>query len=144
MVGDMKYTSLDVRMKRYEAVSDIVLMRRTPVILRFDMCHGHTFTKGFDKPFDSVYMATMQKTMEALCNDIQGAVYQEIVYQNTKKELPFFLDIATKETLPHLDLCEIKQYDLDDALSNVEKNVPRFQAIKNGLIEPERCEDLRV
>ena len=71
----MKYTSLDVRMKRYEAVSDVFLMRRTPVILRFDMCHGHTFTKGFDKPFDSVYMATMQKTMEALCNDIQGAVF---------------------------------------------------------------------
>jgi hypothetical protein len=73
--------------------------------------------------------------------DIQGAVYQEVVYQNIKKELPFFLNIATKETLPHLELCEIKQYDLDDALRNVEKNVPRFQAIKNGLIEPERCEE---
>ena len=28
--------------------------------------------------------------------DLQGAVYQEIVYQNTGKRLPFYLDIATK------------------------------------------------
>ncbi|MBQ8766089.1 MAG: PD-(D/E)XK nuclease-like domain-containing protein [Clostridia bacterium] len=73
--------------------------------------------------------------------DIQGAVYQEIVYQNTNKRLPFFLCIATKETIPHLELCEIKQYDLDEALSNVEKKVQRFQALKNGEIEPERCEE---
>lgn len=73
--------------------------------------------------------------------DIQGAIYQEVVFQNIKKELPFFLDLATKEKPAHLDSAEIKQYDLDDALRNVEKNAPRFQAIKNGLIEPERCED---
>lgn len=73
--------------------------------------------------------------------DIQGAVYQAIVYQNTQKELPFFLDIATKEKPAHLDVAEIKQYDLDDALQRVEKLAPRFQAIKNGLIEPERCEE---
>ena len=65
----------------------------------------------------------------------------EIVHQNTKKRLPFFLDIATKEKPAHLDVAEIKQYDLDDALSRVEKLAPRFQAIKNGLIEPERCEE---
>ena len=46
-----------------------------------------------------------------------------------------------KETIPHLDLCEIKQYDLDDALENIKKKVPRFLAIKQGLIEPERCEE---
>lgn len=73
--------------------------------------------------------------------DIQGAVYQEIVYQNVGEQLPFYLNIATKETLPHLDVAEIKQYDLDDALDNVKKLAPRFQAIKQGLIEPERCEE---
>lgn len=71
--------------------------------------------------------------------DIQGAVYQEIVYQNTGERLPFYLDIATKETPTHLAVAEIKQYDLDEALETVIKNAPRFQAIKNGEIEPERC-----
>lgn len=73
--------------------------------------------------------------------DIQGAVYQEIVYQNTGHRLPFYLDIGTKEKPAHLAVAEIKQYDLDDALETVIKNAPRYQAIKNGEIEPERCED---
>lgn len=71
----------------------------------------------------------------------QGAVYQEIVRQNTNKVLPFFLDIATKETPSHLDVCQIMQYDLDEELVNIKKRVPRFQAIKNGEITPQRCEE---
>lgn len=71
----------------------------------------------------------------------QGAVYQEIVYQNTGERLPFFLVIATKETPAHLDVCEIKQYDLDEELANIKKRVERFGAIKKGEISPERCEE---
>lgn len=73
--------------------------------------------------------------------DLQGAIYQEIVYQNTGKRLPFYLDIATKETPSHLAVAEIKQYDLDEALETVKALAPRYQAIKNGEIEPERCEE---
>ena len=71
--------------------------------------------------------------------DIQGAVYQEIVRQNTGKRLPFYLDIATKETPTHLAVAEINQYDLDEALEIVKAFAPRYQSIKNGEIEPERC-----
>ena len=71
--------------------------------------------------------------------DIQGAVYQEVVRQNTGKRLPFYLDIATKETPTHLAVAEINQYDLDEALEIVKAFAPRYQAIKNGEIEPERC-----
>ena len=71
----------------------------------------------------------------------QGAVYQEIVFQNTGKRLPFYLVIATKETPIHLEVCEIKQYDLDEELENIKKRVGRFQAIKRGEIAPERCEE---
>jgi hypothetical protein len=71
----------------------------------------------------------------------QGSVYQEIVYQNTGKRLPFYLVIATKETPTHLDDCEIKQYDLDAELENIKKRVGRFQAIKSGEVPPERCEE---
>ena len=71
--------------------------------------------------------------------DIQGAVYQEIVRQNTGKRLPFYLDIATKETPAHLAVAEINQFDLDEALDVVKAWAPRYQAIKNGEIQPERC-----
>ena len=71
--------------------------------------------------------------------DIQGAVYQEIVRQNAGKRLPFYLDIGTKETPAHLAVAEINQYDLDEALDVVKTFAPRYQAIKNGEIEPERC-----
>ena len=73
--------------------------------------------------------------------DIQGAVYQEIVYQNTGKRLPFYLDVATKETPSHLAVAEIKQYDLDEALEIVKAFAPRYQAIKKGEIEPQRCDE---
>jgi hypothetical protein len=73
--------------------------------------------------------------------DIQGAVYQEIVRQNTGKRLPFYLDIGTKEKPAHLDIAEIKQYDLDAALDNVISRVPRFDLVKQGKAESERCEE---
>ena len=71
--------------------------------------------------------------------DIQGAVYQEIVRQNTGERLPFYLDIATKETPTHLAVAQINQYDLDESLETVKALAPRYQAIKNGEIKPERC-----
>jgi hypothetical protein len=73
--------------------------------------------------------------------DLQGAVYQEIVYQNTGKRLPFFLDIATKETPAHLTVAQINQHDLDEALETVKTFAPRYQAIKRGEIPPERCDE---
>ena len=73
--------------------------------------------------------------------DIQGAVYQEIVYQNTGKRLPVYLDIATKESPTHLAIAQIMQYDLDEALEKVKMFAPRFQAIKSSKIEPERCDE---
>ena len=71
--------------------------------------------------------------------DIQGAIYQEIVRQNTGKRLPFYLDIATKEVPTHLAVAEINQFDLDEALDLVKVWAPRYHAIKLGEIQPERC-----
>ena len=73
--------------------------------------------------------------------DLQGAVYQEIVYQNTGKRLPFYLDIGTKEVPSHIAIAEIKQYDLDEALDVIKSLAPRYHAIKKGDIEPERCDE---
>ena len=36
---------------------------------------------------------------------------------------------------------EINQWNMDEALDVVRKNIKRYQAIKLGEVEPERCED---
>lgn len=72
--------------------------------------------------------------------DISMAIYQEIVYQNTGERLPIYLVIVTKDAVPRIAVCEIKQWNLDDALEIVKKNLPRIIAVKNGEVEPDRCE----
>lgn len=71
----MSNDTLGTRMKRYEEVSRYKLIRRMPVILRFDQRAGHTFTRGLLKPHDEVYMKSMQETMQYLCKNIQGCVF---------------------------------------------------------------------
>lgn len=61
-------------MKAYESISKNFLIRRQPVIIRLDMKAGHTFTRGFNKPFDKVFMKSMKQTMKYLCENIQGCV----------------------------------------------------------------------
>ena len=74
-MGKKVKDSFGERMKMYEAVSDIRLMRRCPVIVRCDMRAGHTFTKGFNRPFDDIFADSMQMTMKSLCENIQGCVF---------------------------------------------------------------------
>lgn len=96
---------------------------------------------------DLKYMASLRSPnlftpmIEYWGYDIQAACYQEIVYQNTGKRLPFYFDVATKEKPAHLALGQISQWNIDKAMETVRKNIRRFQAIKDGKIEPERCED---
>ena len=73
--------------------------------------------------------------------DIQAAVYSEIVYQNTGNRLPFFLAAATKEKVTDYNIFHIVQSDIDLAMDTVKQNIQRFDAMKQGLIEPDRCGD---
>lgn len=72
--------------------------------------------------------------------DLQGAIYREIVRQNTGEKFPFFISAITKEKPePDLDVLWVPDEDLDIALSDVESLAPRFQLIKDGKLEPQRC-----
>ncbi|WP_304428814.1 PD-(D/E)XK nuclease-like domain-containing protein [uncultured Acetatifactor sp.] len=72
--------------------------------------------------------------------DIQGAVYQEIVRQNTGKKLPFYIAGATKEKEPDIRIIHVTDNYLQEALSVVEANTPRILSLKSGELEPDRCE----
>lgn len=69
------HDDLGVRMKTfYEQIPKTKLMRRCPVAIRIDGKAFHTFTRGFQKPFDEVLIKSMQGTMKYLCENIQGCV----------------------------------------------------------------------
>lgn len=70
------HDDLGTRMKEfYEQVPKFHLYRRTPVAIRIDGKAFHTFTRGFQKPFDEILIKSMQNTMEYLCENIQGCVF---------------------------------------------------------------------
>lgn len=70
----MKYDAIGTRMKKYEYVTRTHLANRCPVIIRIDGKAFHTFTRGFQKPFDEILVKAMQETMKYLCENIQGCV----------------------------------------------------------------------
>lgn len=67
------HDDLGTRMKNYEQRNRYYLQRRMPVIIRLDMRSGHTFTRGFKRPFDEVFIKSMQDTARYLCKNIMGA-----------------------------------------------------------------------
>ena len=77
--------------------------------------------------------------VQAYGYDIQGAIYQEIVRQNTGKKLPFVLAVTTKEECPDKALIMIDQYYLDKALQLVKDNCEHFDFIKKGIVLPKGC-----
>lgn len=72
--------------------------------------------------------------------DLQGAVYQEVVYRNTGIRLPFFIAAASKEKEPDIELIWIPDEHLHEKLIEVEHNTPKILALKEGGVEPIRCE----
>ena len=70
----MDRSDLANRMKDYEKRNRYYLQKRMPVILRLDSRAGHTFTRGFKRPFDEIFIQSMQETTKYLCENIQGCV----------------------------------------------------------------------
>ena len=71
---------------------------------------------------------------------IQGAVYQKVVEINTGKKLPFFIAAVSKEKEADIQVIAVEQSLLDEALTEVEHNVPSILALKAGEVNPLRCE----
>lgn len=72
--------------------------------------------------------------------DLQGAIYQEVVYRNTGERLPFFIAAASKEKEIDIELIWIPDEHLHEKLIEVEQNTPKILALKEGGVEPIRCE----
>ena len=71
--------------------------------------------------------------------DLQGAVYKAGVLMNTDELLPFYLAVDTKERTIDLDIFQIPDSTIDMALSEIERNIQHYAAVKQGLVPPVYC-----
>lgn len=72
----MAKDKLGLRMKsQYEHRARTFLPRRTYTLIRLDGKAFHTFTKGFDRPYDLDLMNMMDQTAITLCEQIQGVKF---------------------------------------------------------------------
>lgn len=96
----MKYDSLGDRMKGYENSYRLYLPRRMPVIIRIDGRAFHTFTRGFQRPFDEVLMSAMQLTAKKLCEEVAGC---KLAYVQSDEISLLVTNDDTLETQPWFD-----------------------------------------
>ena len=72
---------------------------------------------------------------------LQMAIYQQIYKENEGILLPCYLAVITKETPADIRLVKIEQERMDAEIAWLKNVLPRYEAIKDGAIDPERCED---
>lgn len=73
--------------------------------------------------------------------DLQGAIYQELVWQMTGRRLPFYINALSKQTPCDIDLIQVPQDRLDEAMARVTPSaLDRIAALKSGELKPTRCE----
>lgn len=70
---------------------------------------------------------------------IQAALYQEVVRQNTGKQLPFIIAACTKQKYSQRALLQIPQQIIDNELLFLQNYLPHLQDLKQGKIKPISC-----
>ena len=143
--------NLGTRMKTfYEQVPKFRLYRRTPVAIRIDGKAFHTFTRGFQKPFDEVLGNAMVKTMEYLCRNIQGCVFG---YTQSDEITLLLIDYQTFETDAWFDyevqkMCSIaasmatmafNKFFYEFMPADAENTGIYYKAIEKGAMFDARC-----
>ena len=114
-----------------------------PVKIKIDSLHPDKIVDlKIMSSFDNVYCPDRGSLpwFVAWGYDLQGAVYQEVVRQNSGVTMPVYLAAATKEKVTDIDIVHLSERDLDVALSQFKADVERFNAMKKGVIPVERCE----
>lgn len=114
-----------------------------PWKVKLDVYNGNRIVdlkcvRDFEDIFDKGY--GWRSWIEYWGYDIQGAVYQKVVEEDTGWKLPFYIAAVTKEKSPDIKVIQIPQHVLDAALGMVDAKIERFDLIKTGQVEPIRCE----
>lgn len=71
--------------------------------------------------------------------DIQGAIYQEVVFKNTGERLPFVIAGVSKEKYPDIEVIGFDQPRFNDVIREIESSLQRIVDLKAGKETPTRC-----
>ena len=112
--------SLGDRMKGYENAYRISLPRRMPIIVRIDGRAFHTFTKGFQKPYDSVLSQAMWETAQELCRQISGA---KLAYVQSDEISVLITNDDTLDTQPWFNNILQKIVSLSSSIATISFNM---------------------
>lgn len=112
-------------------------------ILTFELC-GVPWKAKLDSYHKGICICDLKyiRSYESLWKyhyDTQGAAYTYGAKSCGLGELPFYLAAVTKENVPDCDIFQVTQPQLDLALSEIEKRMDRFIAVKVGIEEPIHC-----
>ena len=72
--------------------------------------------------------------------ETQLAIYREVVRQNTGDTLPCFIAAIDKKPHPRPEIIQLDDALLDEALETVKQNCQKIIMLKNGEIDPIRCD----
>ena len=94
------------------------------------------------RDFSPVYLPGQGRVDFATAWDwpLQMAIYQRMYEVVSGVRLPCFLAVITKETPPDIRIVQIEQERMDAEIAWLKQVLPRYEAIKSGAIDPERCE----
>lgn len=129
MSGD----SIGDRMKeRYENRNRYFLPRRTYTIIRVDGKAFHTWTKGFDRPFDLDLMSLMDLVAKTMCEEIQGA---KLAYVQSDEISILLTDFETPNTEAWFNGNMQKMVSISAAIATAKFNDSALDAFQNGGIK---------
>lgn len=112
--------SLGDRMKEfYEGRFRFYLTRKTPVIIRLDGKAFHSFTKGFQRPYDEAFHNAMNRTLEYLCTNIQGCKFG---YTQSDEITLVLTDYDTIDTDGWFDYAVQKMCSISASMATLEFN----------------------
>lgn len=113
---------------------------------------GIPFKSKFDVYLDGERIVDLKTTkdMEPMYKAGEGRVsfaeywnwpLQLAIYQHLEgNRLPCYLAVITKEDPPNIALIEVPQHIMDTEMQILRDKLPYYDAIRNGLIDPVRCE----
>lgn len=126
------------RMKKYyEEIPKTKLMRRCPVVLRIDGKAHHTFCRSFDRPFDEIYIKTMQNTAKYLCENLQGAA---LSYQQSDEISILLIDYQKLDTAAWFDYEVQKLCSVSASMTTLAFN--KFFIDNTDIAFTHECEEL--
>ena len=114
-------TAIGDRMKsNYEDRARLMLTRRMPVITRVDGRAFHTFTRGFERPFDKRIIMAMEKAARSVCEDAQGC---KAAYIQSDEASFLFTDYDTITTEAWFDYNKAKVETITASIMTAAFNV---------------------